>query len=161
MIKGIVNIEFDLRNISKVFFRDNLYYEKKAKYFRFSIIDTNNKYQMETSTSNLPSSEIIMFPEVYDSFSFDTTTGIYTLGEGVDSGSNLYYKGKTNKEIYLVELGTRDPYGKQRVEFILRYYAVENENRYKIGNYIDTVYAEDGTYPDNGIKNGYWYIKTD
>ena len=27
------------------------------------------------------------------------------------------------------------------------------------GSYIDTVEAEDGTYPDNGIQGNYWYVK--
>lgn len=27
------------------------------------------------------------------------------------------------------------------------------------GNFIETIIAEDGTYPNDGINNGYWYVK--
>lgn len=29
------------------------------------------------------------------------------------------------------------------------------------GSYIDTIQAEDGTYPNNGMKGSYWYVKRD
>jgi|GEM_PF-4925202 len=35
----------------------------------------------------------------------------------------------------------------------------QQQTSYSRGSYIDTVVAENGTYPDNGISGGYWYVK--
>lgn len=52
-----------------------------------------------------------------------------------DNGDNFYYPGKY---------------------WFVYYGLVTNKSR---GSYVDTIQAEDGTYPDNGASGSYWYVK--
>lgn len=42
-----------------------------------------------------------------------------------------------------------------------RHRRITSERDYKLskGSYVETVKAEEGTYPDDGIKGDYWYVK--
>lgn len=54
-------------------------------------------------------------------------------------------------------IGTRHDSGDDYAYGTL-YKAIENKQKEK-DKLIETVQAPEGTYPDNGIKDGFWYIK--
>lgn len=69
---------------------------------------------------------------------------------GGSDTSESYYK-KTVKELPANEdLFVLVPY--------IRYYRTRSKSTTK-GTFIETIKAEDGTYPNDGVKEGYWYVK--
>lgn len=88
----------------------------------------------------------------YPSYSFNTTNGEFSLTGSYTIGfiSGILYSMSGNQ---LVETSI-NPSTRQV------YYATTSTtiHRYK-STYIDTIMAEDGTYPNDGISGSYWYIK--
>jgi len=67
----------------------------------------------------------------------------------------VYGSYETTRRLYYIRSNTIKYDG-------IRYYKVDyaNINRtYSKGAFIETVVAEDGTYPDNGVSGSYWYVK--
>lgn len=51
------------------------------------------------------------------------------------------------------------PYDVYKVQTITSYTSSNSGGEESVGSYVEQLEAEDGTYPDNGVQSGYWYIK--
>lgn len=65
---------------------------------------------------------------------------------GLDGKARLH-------DIVIQNKGKDDAYWEESI-----YSYIYKSDSYK-GDYIETVIAENGEYPDDGVYNGYWYIK--
>lgn len=92
----------------------------------------------------------------YGSYVFSSQTGVFTFYEyQTISQGTVYVSNGNPRDIRMCILGNDGH----------EYNAITNliENKgtgYNKGTYIETVQAEDGVYPNNGVSGDYWYTKT-
>lgn len=122
-------------------------YKVNITYENYFIIRSVKEYNIKYNSSK----------QKYESYEFDKYKGKFTLTPGI-----------TANEFYQTKEGTYESYKIYRFENLLSgniLYA-ESLEGYKPeksrsrGDYIDEIIAEDGYYPDNGEKGGYWYVKS-
>ena len=77
----------------------------------------------------------------------------YMIGSATASPNTsiLAYTFSGTTGIYRTFQGTPDQLAEYTCIIVLDYYIQ--------GTYINTIVAEDGTYPDDGISGSYWYVK--
>lgn len=92
--------------------------------------------------------------QCYTFYSFNKFTGKFTFHNPVDFGDGVLYQysPKGDSAISRFEVGLGEILRSSTI------YAVRPEKRSR-GDYIGEVTAEEGYYPDNGERYGYWYVK--
>ena len=117
------------------------YYEK----YRLKYIAGDSEYTGDTYDMTLI---------VYPSYSFSESTGYSVVGVGetlvsYDIDTVSYRVSGNTLLMYVRKREGTQPYAS-------RFTATATIAK---GNFIETVIAEDGEYPDNGIQGSFWYIK--
>ncbi len=99
--------------------------------------------------------------------SFDSENGLRQkpFPRGLNIGQDIYYAYSTTYAVWYSAYGEdpEDPDYLYCYEFSRSCTYISGTSgyySYSKGSYIETVTAEDGTYPDNGISGSYWYVKT-
>lgn len=91
---------------------------------------------------------------VYPSYSFSEFSGYYVVG----AGETLFSR-DIDTTSFRVSGNTLYAYVRKRegtTAYASRFTADATIAK---GSFIETVIAEDGTYPADGIQDGYWYVK--
>ena len=126
----------------------------KVIYRKYQAVNLNPRY-IETSRT-AKRSEI---PSTHDFrknvYTFNQNTGTFTVGEsnnfGGAFGSNYAYMQLASDRVLRLEQFA-DP-----SKWII-IYSAPNPPRYVRGNYVGEVIEEEGNYPRDGEKGGYWYV---
>ena len=133
-----------------------------ARYFYDKhTITTSYSYSNRRSLSASGSARINKNSTIHTNYSFSSASGFY--GTGANTFWNVYIVGTydiylvSNESVYMVTVAVQDG-----DYFDCNTTGVEECDRttsYSKGAYIETVIADDGTYPANGMSGGYWYVK--
>ena len=112
------------------------------------------------------------FPNIYTSFTFDTTTGKYTLSrtkratynatgyytpEGYSSGYTMYYGTVTSADSGAIE-GTSYYYYSSTLTASKKYTATDVTKNAKGSTQYDNVSGSQNAYSSNGVTGDYWYV---
>ena len=133
----------------------------KYNYDRYSIkkiwASSDTRSSNKAIESIFPGNSFPSGYEGYNKVEFEENTGKFKL-----SGSYVYVKDKWDLPIY------KEPYNNTYIQ--IEYdsdgdygylYERKYERKYtsEKGSYLNTISAEEGTYPNDGIKDGYWYVR--
>lgn len=147
-----------------------------AKYYydRYTVSPTYSRSISGTLELELPFLRYDSLDSNYQyssSYTFNTSTGRFSYAGSIIVMNKGSYPGGTGKiaGYYYRESLTRMI---EVVNYVFqgsdntRYFRSKRLTRsvtgYTRGSYVDTILAEDGTYPDNGrVGTSYWYIKRD
>lgn len=128
----------------------------KVVYKKYNLKNTNPKYRMiESNVTN--KYDINSSNAAYRSFTFDDSTGTFQLNNPTGQSGTYYsyYGSSKNKIVKYTNYST----GTAQLPTPERIYKSEPVSpNYVKGSYIGEVTAEEGTYPRNGHKGGYWYV---
>lgn len=129
-----------------------------------------SRYNVNTSSAYYSEdSWVLQFSNVtadnvsgYTGYSFDSESGEYSL-----TGESQYYSNEDDFEGDLYDLSGSTKLIKYAVvshPYTLKYDYYDKGRTYHPpvntrGSFIETITAEDGTYPADGISGGYWYVK--
>lgn len=134
---------------------------------------TYGNYRVVTKDS--PSPEYIYSDEKYPkSYEFDPKTGVFTFKDysypwtgniiyAETSSYNAYFQPISGSSSYVAEVRVGSRFSKGS-NYNVDYKAIMRSTRDKIvtkekGDYIEDIkFPDKNAYPDNGEKNGYWYV---
>ena len=121
-------------------------YEAKNLNPNYKMVDGGSPYYYSYNDSNT----------AYSNFTFNENDGTFTMSGSTYPSGTFYAYGGSSKNV--VVKYTRYTSGGGSLPTPEQVYKSERVTpKYTKGKYIGEVTAEDGTYPINGTKNGYWY----
>lgn len=127
-----------------------------ARYYykKYSAIEQRTNYRNHHLVNQFDMSVSDMMG--YEGFGYTSENGYYTTGAYKSVYGSVvyvvYWSGALN--LYAYKSGAP---GDMIVTVF--YYELDYDATYSRGSYIEEVVAEDGTYPNDGYYNGYWYVK--
>ena len=121
-------------------------YEAKNLNPNYKMVDGGSPYYYSYNDSNT----------AYSNFTFNENDGTFTMSGSTYPSGTFYAYGGSSKNV--VVKYTRYTSGGGLLPTPEQVYKSERVTpKYTKGKYIGEVTAEDGTYPRNGTKDGYWY----
>lgn len=129
--------------MAKVIYRK---YEAKNLNPNYKMVDGGSPYYYNYSYGET----------AYLNFALNENDGTFTMSGPKDASGTFYAYGSSSKNV--VVKYTRYTSGGGTLPTPEKVYKSERVTpKYTKGKYIGNVTAEDGTYPRNGTKDGYWY----
>jgi hypothetical protein len=117
------------------------------KYYVDTVSDGYSYYSSYYRTYTEPSGQI----SGYTGFSFNSSTGQFSVtGSVIYTSSGTVYTGSGSETMANSISGTTVTQ--------TMYYSYASSHSVR-GSFIETIIAEDGMYPNNGINGSYWYVK--
>ena len=163
----IENIKFDNTEIEKVNFNNISVYEKNKYIYKKYNVSTVPVYSYKELDPLYDSSVYEGYNYGYDGFSFNSSTGTFTVTGSYGkkatsfaygttrsvSSHNVYLKGTSGTTLYQHHGSVGYHWGQ-----VYQSYQSGTKN-VKGSTYYGEVKTTDQTlYPTNGVKDGYWYV---
>ena len=127
--------------------------------------DVINLYKVQEATSGATKEPSDLVGSMYEGYTFDTATGEFTLTGDVTNVVPGYYASTSKNKIYKYNVSTITIPGTSATApttaTIRQWNAINaiKESSEKGSTCYGTVTAEDeAAYPDNGERDGYWYV---